>query len=436
MHMSRPAYVFPHAAVASPHFLASAAGLRVLLSGGNAVDAAVATNLVLAVVCPHLCGVGGDLLAMVHSGGEMVGLNSSGRLPKAAKLPPEGEVPVRGIGSATVPGAVAGWLSLLERFGTMGIGELAAPAVRYAREGITPSPSLRRGIERSRELLSEDAEAKRIFLAEPPIVQRDLADTLENLENFYTGRVASNAPQPFAPEDFAGHRAEWVDPLNAPFAGCEIYEMPPPSRGHLVLKALELLEPLDDLSEDDPEFHLRLIRAIEGAASIEGDTVYLCVVDEHGMAVSLNESNYMGFGSGVVIPSTGVHLHNRGAYLTPQTYVGGARPVHTLSPAMALRDGEPHLVFGTMGGDAQIQIHLQLLARILVKGTDPQQAVAAPRWVKQRKGPLMSEEGLPEMGATPVPHSDAAGHAHVILRVAGGLAAASDPRSDGLAAGY
>src|SRR5438309_6015995 len=103
-----PAPVFPHAAVASPHYLASSAGLAVLASGGNAVDAAVATNLVLAVVYPHMCGLGGDLFAMVWYQGELAGLNASGRLPAGAKL--EGEkVPRTGIRSATVPGAVSGW---------------------------------------------------------------------------------------------------------------------------------------------------------------------------------------------------------------------------------------------------------------------------------------------------------------------------------------
>lgn len=155
------------------------------------------------------------------------------------------------------------------------------------------------------------------------------------------------------------------------------------------------------------------------------------------MAVSLNESNYMGFGSGVVIPETGVHLHNRGAYFTPEAYKGGERPVHTLSPAMTLREGKPDLVFGTMGGEAQIQIHLQILARVYVLGMDPLQAVSAPRWVKHGEQNLMAEEGLPPLhDAVTTPFSDIAGHAHVIQFTAEGLAAASDPRCDGLAAGY
>jgi gamma-glutamyltranspeptidase/glutathione hydrolase len=431
------AHLFPHAAVASPHYLATSTGVDVLLRGGNAVDAAVATNLVLAVVCPHLCGVGGDLFAMVWSDGELHGLNSSGRLPQAAKLPEEGRVPQRGIGSATVPGATAGWLELLERFGTMPLEDLAAPAIRYAREGFRPSPSLERGLERSQDLLADDPEAKRIFLTGGMIRNPDLAETLQDLDGFYTGKVAHSAPAPFTPEDFAAHRAEWVAPRSAPFSGVDVFEMPPNSRGHLALEAIRIMEPLDGLNAADPEFHLRMIRALESATDPEADTVYLCVRDEDGMAVSLNESNYMGFGSGVMVPGTGVHLHNRGAYFTPDGYRGGERPVHTLSPAMALQDGEPRMILGTMGGDAQIQIHLQLLARVFLVGQDPVEALAAPRWVKHgREGSLLAEEGLPDIGAQTIPRSDIAGHAHIILVTDEGLSAAADPRSDGLAAGY
>lgn len=426
--------MFPSAAIASPHYLASIAGLQVLQNGGNAADAAVATSITLAVTRPHLCGAGGDLFAMVYADGELSGLNSSGALPAAAELPEVGIVPVRGIGAATVPGAVAGWLNLLSRYGTREVEELAAPAIGYAREGLWRSPELAAATEMSKDFLEDDAECKRIFLAEGPLIQPELADVLEDLVNFYTGPVAQNAPPPFTPEDFAQHRAEWVTPMRTDFAGVEVCEMPPNSRGHLALQALEKMEPLDGLTDDDPEFHLRMIRALD-AVTVTGDTIYLCVHDSDGMAVSLNQSNYMGFGSGVVIPGTGVHLHNRGSYHTPETYRGGARPIHTLAPAMALDGGRPRLVFGTMGGEAQIQIHLQLLARILLLGQDPADAVAAPRWLK-RRGELLAEEGLPELGGEVIPKSGTAGHAHVILVTDKGLAAASDPRCEGLAAGY
>ena len=430
---------FARHAVCSPLTLASAVGLDLLRDGGNAVDAAIATNLALAVAYPHMCGVGGDLLAMVWADGELVGLNSSGRLPAAARLPPGG-VPQRGVGSATVPGAPAGWRALAERFGTRSLRRLAEPAIRLAREGVERSAGLTRLTDWSRELLAADAGVARIFLADGPLVQEDLARTLEELEAFYDGPVARAAPAPFDARDFAAHRAEWVAPLRAPFAGVEVCEMPPNSRGRLVLEAIRRLEPLDRFSPAGAEFHLRQIRALH-AATFGGDTIYLCVVDDRGMAVSLNQSLFMAFGSGVVVHGTGVLLHNRGTYHTADSYRGGARPVHTLSPAMALAGGRPRLVFGTMGGEAQVQIHLQLLARILVAGEPVDAAIAAPRWTFDRST-LLAEEGLPPlaplpagMEAQPMVVPELAGHAHAILIERDGLVAACDPRADGVAVG-
>jgi gamma-glutamyltranspeptidase/glutathione hydrolase len=430
---------FAHRAVCSPLTIASEAGLQVLRDGGNAADAAIATNLVLAVAYPHMCGVGGDLLAMVWADGELVGLNSSGCLPAAARLPADG-VPERGVGAATVPGAPAGWRALAERFGTRSLDDLVGPAVRLARDGVARSPGLARTTAWSRDLLEHDREARRIFAADGPLAQPELARTLASLEGFYEGAVAAAAPSPFTRGDFAAHRAEWVEPMRAPFAGVDVCEMPPNSRGHLVLDAIRRLEPLDGLGPDDAEFHRRLIRAL-AAVILGGDTVYLCAVDGRGMAVSLNQSLYMAFGSGVVVPGTGVLLHNRGAYHTRESYRGGARPVHTLSPAMALAGGMPRLVFGTMGGEAQVQIHLQLLARILVAGQPVDDAIAAPRWTFDRST-LLVEDGLPALGdlpasltAHPMPLADLAGHAHAILVERDGLVAASDPRADGVAVG-
>jgi gamma-glutamyltranspeptidase/glutathione hydrolase len=182
------------------------------------------------------------------------------------------------------------------------------------------------------------------------------------------------------------------------------------------------------------------VRALD-AAAFGDDTIYLCVVDADGMAVSLSQSLFFAFGCGVVVPGTGVLLHNRGAYHTTETYRGGARPVHTLAPAMALADGRPRLVFGAMGGDAQVQIQVQLLARIVAAGQDIDAAIAAPRWTF---GPttILVEEGLPAleplppgMTSLPMPAPELAGHAHAILVEADGLRAACDPRADGVAVG-
>jgi len=427
-----PAPVFPNAAVASPHYLASSAGLSVLASGGNAADAAIAMNLVLAVVYPHMCGLGGDLIAMVWAEDKLHGLNSTGRLPAAAEV--QEKVPGRGIGSVTVPGGVAGLRALRERFGSRDLASLAQPAIDYARRGVPRAPGLSKITEMTRPLLERDAETERIFLAPGPLIQTDLAETLGHLSDFYD-RVGKRAPQPFTPEDFAEHKAEWVEPVRTRWRDLDVCEMPPNSRGHLALKALDCLEPLDDLSPGDAEWHRRLIRALDPARG-DGDTIYLCAMDGDGMAVSLNQSLYQAFGSGVTVPGTGVLLQNRGAYFKPHQYRPGAKPVHTLAPAMALRGGRPRFVFGTMGGEAQIQVHLQLLARVFVAGQELGEAFAAPRWRFGDSGSLLAEAGLPDLGAQPMAIPDQAGHAHGILVEADHLVATADPRSDGAALGY
>lgn len=424
--------VFPHAAVASPHYLASSVGLGVLTKGGNAADAAVAMNLTLAVVYPHMCGLGGDLIAMVWHEGKLHGLNSTGRLPSNAGR--HEKVPGRGIGSATVPGGVAGLLALHERFGSADLHDLLKPAIRYAREGVPRAPGFARITQLMKPLLQRDPEATRIFLSKDPLVQEDLANTLENLEYFYE-YVGEAAPPPFDAGDFRSHKAEWVDPVTTDWRGLEVAEMPPNSRGHLALRALERLESLDGLTPDDAEWHHRLIRSFEHRDGRDGDTIYLCVRDEDGMSVSLNQSLSAAFGSGVVIPGTGVLLHNRAEYFSPEEYVGGAKPVHTLAPAMALESGEPRFIFGTMGGPAQIQFHLQILARVFVAGQPVEEAISGPRW-RFGEGGLLGEAGLPDIGAAPMPFPDSAGHAHAILVTPGGLETAHDPRSDGAALGY
>lgn len=424
------------AAVASPHHLASAAGLEVLQSGGNAVDAAIATNMALAALYPHMCGPGGDLIAMVWNEGELSGLLSTGALPAGTQ--PTEKVPRTGIGSATVPGCVAGWRALRDRYGRRDLADLVQPAVRYARDGIGRAPFLARTTPLLQSLLERDTEAARIFLGPDPLVQPELAATLEHLDDF-EDYVGSRAPAPFTAQDFHAHRAEWVTPVRREWMGIEVCEMPPHSRGHLVLDALGRLEPLDGLTPADAEWHQRLIRA-HGPPGMPGETIYLCVRDENGMAVSLSQSLKDAFGSGVVIPGTGVVLQNRGADFTPETYLPGARvPQHTLAPAMVLSgdvDPAPLLIFGSMGGPGQTQIHLQLLARIFVAGEPIAEAIAAPRW-RLNPGGLIAEPGLPDIGAQPTPSSDLLGHAHAIrIDADGAVTAAFDPRSDGAALGY
>ncbi len=218
-----------------------------------------------------------------------------------------------------------------------------------------------------------------------------------------------------------------------------------------------------------PRCARRSIRGARGrrrALPDRGDTIFLCVVDEHGGAVSLIESLFMNFGSGIVAEGTGVVLHNRGSYFSvvpghPNVYAGGKRPLHTLSPPMVLRDGRPELVFGTMGGDGQPQIQVQLLHQIYDRGINVQQALDMPRWIfgrhtdresnrhrRRRLGHRRIAHGsrpssrpcancghlVHEIG----PYCNEMGHAHAIAidSERGTLAGGGDPRADSLALGY
>ncbi|MFA9447030.1 gamma-glutamyltransferase family protein [Egicoccus sp. AB-alg6-2] len=522
---------FPHGVVASPHHLASTAGARVLADGGNAVDAAVAANLVLAVVTPYFCGVGGDLLAIVWDG-EAHGTVSAGAAPAGAtpeairaavdaghgdpsvSMPGTGGMPMFGALPVTVPGAVAGWFDLLDRFGTRAFGDVTATAIELAEHGFLLSPHGARFPERARARFGDQPdwmanygrmEAGRRF------VQTDLAATLRTIAEdgpsaFYTGRIADaivevlqRGGSTMTADDLAAHRSRLVTPMSGRYRELEVLELPPPTQGVTALTALGILDRLGDRLPDDPAAaaHLQVeairaaladreehvadprtmtvdpaglivparLDAMAAAVDAEragawpparpaaGGTAYLCAADRDGLLVSLIQSNFVGFGSGVVVPGTGIGLHDRGAHFSlepgdPNVIGPGKQPLHTLIPAMALRDGAPEVVFGTMGGDAQAQIHTQLLGHLVDGGADPQDAVAAPRFVVEVADGSVAVEadadpaiaaGLRERGHTVTDleaRSHSAGHAHAIRLVAGGYEAGSDPRSEGGAIGH
>ena len=520
------------AMVAAPHPLAAATGVEVLRRGGNAVDAAVAANAILAVVYPASCGIGGDALWMVHDPSKRPSLerrticyNGSGRTPRAASLERLGEtLPVRGALAVTVPGAVRSWEDVLDAHGTRALDELLLPAEHVARNGFAVTDVVANYFALNEALLREDEAASAIFLrdgvprAGDVLTNRDLATTLAAIrhggaEAFYGGptgerivatlRARGNA---MTLEDLLAHRTETTAPLSLAWNGGELLAHPPNSQGavlllaagmlagdaasaagawdHLAIEALKSALALRDERIGDPAFgappldaeldpeRLRARRAAidpqHASARISrvdgGDTIALCVVDEDGMAVTLIESLYMSFGSGLVAEGTGIVLHNRGACFStvpgqPNAYAGGKRPLHTLAPAMFVRDGQPEIVFGTMGGDAQPQIQLQLLHNLVDRGLDVQQALDAPRWVYGR--PLVA--GRPELAARDAvlvesrvahdvagelrgrghevvalgPYENVMGHAHAIVidRARGTLAGGADPRADSLALG-
>ena len=514
--------------IASPHALATAAGVDVLRRGGNAVDAAIAVNAVLAVVYPASCGIGGDAFWLVHDPreGRTTCYNGSGRTPRGASLErlPNGVLPQRGALTVTVPGAVRSWEDVARAHGTRGLDELLAPAERYARDGFAITDVVANYARLNEPVLRADPEAARLFLSggvpRPGDVLRnaDLAETIAALRRdgadaLYTGTIAERIVRTLnrggnvmTLDDLAAHRTETTTPLRIPWHGGELLAHPPNSQAALLLLGAGMLEgdagaaeaewhhlgveamkrsvAIRDATFRDPAFGptgieerltpeaLAALRATidpERASTREqlpdrGGTIFLCVVDENGMAVSLIESLYMNYGSGLVAEGTGIVLQNRGAYFStqpgrPNVYEGGKRPVHTLSPPMFLRDGAPEIVFGTMGGDGQPQILLQIIHQIVERGLDPQRALDHARWVYGRhqlterpelatgelvlvesRMPAAIVDGLLDRGhrVEPLgPYENAMGHAHAIVidRARGTLAGGSDPRADSLALG-
>jgi gamma-glutamyltranspeptidase/glutathione hydrolase len=524
----RPTTLAFNGMVASPHSLASAAGLHVLRDGGSALDAAIAANAVLTVVYPDQTSIGGDcfLLYWEAATRTLHGLNGSGRAPKRASresLRAAGHetMPARGIHSVTVPGTIDAWFSAHERFGKLDMARLLAPAVAYARDGFPVSPNLSASITRlaaagdwvaglePRLFPGGSAPAPGTRLRLP-----DLADSFEKIaaqgrEVFYTDEigeaiVATSRREGGALEmdDLAGHRAEWVEPVYSTYRGLTVAELPPNTQGITTQIALNLIEqavpgpfgsadhlhpqieakklafavrdrhlsdpafvPIDVERLVSKEYAAALWRSYDpnaagtGQPAHDGDTVYLCAVDADGNAASLIQSIYLNFGSGLVAEGTGIVLQCRGAYFSldddhPNRLEGGKRTLHTLMPAMLLRDGVLVGPFGTQGGDAQAQVQQQLVSNLVDFGMDPQQAIEAPRWVAggapgsdPRLVALESrfaERAFAELAARGhvVHRTDAwdvhYGHAQMILRdpESGLLQGAADPRADGAAIGF
>jgi gamma-glutamyltranspeptidase/glutathione hydrolase len=508
------ARAFPNGVVATPHYLASAAGAAMLADGGNAVDAALAANLVLAVVTPYMCGFGGDLLTIVWDG-EVNAYRGVGRAPagstSAAVRAQSGEdtMPVFGPHPITVPGAIDGWFTMLERWGTRSFAEVSARALHYADEGY---PVTRRGAffyTRTAQLFDYfDLPDFRAFYGDVApgtwIRQPELARTIRLLADdgsdaYYRGPIGEaiaarvqEAGGFMTVDDIRAHTGAWVEPLAAPFRDVEVLEMPPPTQGMTALEALRIVDGFD-LGRDGPDREHLLIEAMKAALAdrheylgdpfsmpvppetilgdawiarrratidrdkarfyepmpaADGGTIYMCTADRDGMLVSLIQSNFASAGSGVRVHDWGINLHNRGSAFIldddhPNGIGPGKMPLHTLIPAMARRDGEPWLVFGTEGGHGQAQTHLQLLVHILADGFDPQQAISAPRFtidpdtcainVEDHFDPAWIEN-LRSRGhdITVVEgYRHGPGIAHAIEVMPRGYRAASDPRAEG-----
>ncbi len=506
--------------VATSQPLAAQAGLRMLLRGGNAVDAAIATAITLTVVEPTSNGIGGDAFAQVWSNNKLYGLNGSGRSPQAWSFEQYAgmdQMPDLGWGAVTVPGAVDVWVKLSQRFGKLSFAALFEPAIEYAQNGFIVSPITADRWAVAAERYRDFPDFGQSFLSggRAPVagdlfVCKDQARTLKMIadskgEAFYHGDLArqivdcaqSNGGH-MSLEDLAGHSSEWVTPISVKYRDVYLHEMPPNGQGLAALIALGILNQFD-LSQYPPEsadsVHLQIeamkiafAEAYRHIADIDSmtvnpekflstaflahraedismtkashpesrlptdhGTVYLTAADDKGMMISFIQSNYLGFGSGIVIPGTGIAMQNRGHGFVldknhPNCVAGGKRPFQTIIPGFVTRDNRALMSFGVMGGSMQPQGHVQMMIRMFDYGQNAQSACDAPRWRVDDAFSVAIEPGFSETVIGDLKNrghnliEDAEifpyGGAQVIQRLNDGYCAASDHRKDGQAVGY
>ena len=522
--------VFGRNVVSTSHPLAAQAGLRMLWAGGNAVDAAIATAAAMTIVEPVSNGLGSDAFCILWDGQALHGLNASGRAPAAwtpayfrrkhgadATTPPR-----RGWDSATVPGAVAGWVALSERFGRLPFADLLQPAIEIAERGYAVPVVVQQKWAAAAGLLAGEPGFAEAFLprGRAPRVGEQFrfeaaARSLRLIaasrgEAFYRGEIAAAAAAhaqahggAMTAADFAAYAPEWVTPLAKDYRGHTLHEIPPNGQGIAAQIALGILQhfdlgslPVDGIASQhlqieamklafadvyryvsepasmevtpaamlDDAYLAGRARLIDparaqdfGAGSpVKGGTIYLTAADERGMMVSFIQSNYMGFGSGVVVPGYGLSMQNRGHGFSldaasPNVVAPGKRPFHTIIPGFLTKDGRPQMSFGVMGGNMQPQGHLQTLVRMLDHGQHPQAACDAPRWrfnqgleinVERHMDPA-TVQGLAALGHRIDVIDDSYqdfGAGQFIWRLgdpaAEGYVAASDARRDGQAAAF
>jgi len=450
------------------------AALRMLTQGGNAADAALTAAAVLCVAEPMSTGIGGDLFALVWRDGEAAALDSAGPAPASAD--PGAPVAQHGPRSVTVPGAVGGWAELAEHYGRRGLDACLAPAIGIAERGYAIGATAAR-------LWGETAHAPAELGPAPRrgdvIRVPELAATLRGIaaagpSAFYRGAIAEAiaAATWLEESDLAGFAPRWVEPLRLAYRGVEVLELPPPTQGVAALEGLGILDELPpglasrvratSLALADAREHVRDGAAVgrllereylrrraqdpaRGVPGLADGTVYTCVVDEDGMAVSLIQSLFDHFGSGVMAPGTGVTLNNRGgSFAVAGEVTPGARPYHTLIPGMLLRDGDLLGPFGIMGAFIQAQAHIQFVSAVVDDGLDPQTALDRPRFriegdrVQLEPGLWGESETIRSLGLEPVhePAITPFGGGQAIFVERGSLVGGSDGRQDGFAAGY
>jgi gamma-glutamyltranspeptidase/glutathione hydrolase len=501
--------------VATSQPLAVQAGLQALRLGGNAVDAALSAAITLTVVEPTGNGVGSDAFALVWDGRRLHGFNGSGRSPKAwnpTYFSAYDTMPQFGWGSVTVPGAVDLWRFLSAQFGKLEFEQLFESAIHYAEKGFLvgfrtafdwnngPADWYRDFPEFCKNFLPPPQVGERYF-------RRDLGKTLRILSgdprSIYEGSIAEKiigasdlAQGALSHEDLASHETEQVVPIDIQYRDVVVHEIPPNGQGLAVLIALGILNKLDSPPCDSVEsVHLQIevmkiglhtaARRIadpshmevsietmldpEGLGKIADsigshasgippllmpqghDTVYLSAADDNGMMVSFIQSNYFGFGSGIVIPDSGITMQNRGWGFSleeghPNQVGSNKKPFHTIIPGFITRNGSAFASFGVMGGPMQAQGHVQMVSRLVDYNQNPQAASDAPRWQVLADYTVSLEPGFSENIANGLitkghdvvyaKDSSSFGGAQLIARTECGYTGGSDHRKEGQVAGF
>jgi gamma-glutamyltranspeptidase/glutathione hydrolase len=454
---ARSMVISKYGIVATTHVQASQAGAEILRRGGSAVDAAIAANAVLGLTEPMMNGIGGDLFAIYRDAksGKLYGLNSSGWAPRGLTLEHmkskgADKMPLRTIDSVTVPGAVAGWNALHERFGKLQWKELFGPAIFYADQGYPVPELIHEFWGDATKVFAGDPEGQRVYLpnGNPPSVGEvfrnpDLAKALRAIsqngaEAYYKGEIAQailSTSQALggtmSAEDLAEFKPEWVEPISTTYRSWTVYELPPNGQGMAALEMLNIMETVP-ASPDGPlsvtELHKKIeamklayadlerynadprfakvpvrgllskVYAKDRAKLIDldhancdvaygtpqSDTTYLTAVDRDGNIVSLIQSNYEGFGSGITVKGMGFVLQDRGALFSldpksPNVLAPRKRPFHTIIPAFMER-GDQHIGFGIMGGANQPLAHAQFVSNVADYGMNLQQALENARF--------------------------------------------------------
>ena len=512
--------------VATSQTLASQAGAKVLEESGNAIDAAIAANATLGVVEPAMNGMGGDLFAIIYEAksGKLYAINSSGWTPAgltAEMLRAKGitDMNKAGANRVTVPGAVAGWQALHDKFGTKSVDRLLAPAIYYAENGYPMTEIIQwSGSERAhantpgfKETYMPGGHAPKVgeMFRNPALAGSLKLVAEKGRDGFYHGPTAEKIVKflnehgnPMTLADLAEFQPEWVEPISTTYHGWTVYEIPPNTQGIAALEMLNIMEkyPLGEYGHNsakalhvmieakklayadmlkyvgDPRFGKNPVEELKSKTFAEqramlldtthancdplpadlanrarggNDTIYMSAIDKDGNIVSLIQSNYSAFGTGMVAPGTGFALHNRGGLFTlaanePNTIAPRKRPLHTIIPAFMQR-GETRIGFGIMGGFNQAQAHAQYVANIVDFGMNIQGALEAARFTKGTFGgcDVQMESRIPENvrnELTALGHkitlrgaySGTMGRGEAVERIETGVNfGASDPRGDG-----